>query len=58
MKQNLIIIQYPIDNEDLDMETLNKIAQECRKNHPDHEFIFLPKELEYEVIDGANAWTK
>jgi hypothetical protein len=50
MKQNLIIIKYPIDNEYLDVETLNNFAKDCRKNHPDHEFIFLPKELDYEVI--------
>jgi hypothetical protein len=51
----LIIIKYPINDEDLDLQMISKLAEECRDNHPDHEFIFLPKELEYEVIKNDTS---
>ena len=51
----MIIVKYPIDNMNLDLELLNNLAKDCRKNHPEHEFIFFPKELEYEVIKNYTS---
>ena len=49
----LIIIKYSREDE-ISVEEFRDIKKVLETKHPDHEFILMPKDWEYEVIKNDN----